>query len=128
MLKVLLRTPAAARTNMARQRAARSFRARAGTRGDRHEHYRMDHSRPSRRRPLPLGEAVNMAAGPQVGRPPAAGRQVISTGVAITLIAVGAILRFALAGGSPHGLNVHVVGVILIVVGIVALLVALLVR
>jgi hypothetical protein len=27
----------------------------------------------------------------------------------ITLIAVGAILRFALPAGSPHGLNVHVV-------------------
>ena len=91
-------------------------------------HYRMDQSRPSRRLPFPLREPVNMAAGPQVGPPPAAGRQMISTGVAITLIAVGAILRFALAGGSPHGLNVHVVGIILIVVGIVALLVALLVR
>jgi hypothetical protein len=68
-----------------------------------------------------------MAPGPQVGPPPAAGRQVISTGVAITLIAVGAILRFALAGGSPHGLNVHVVGVVLIVAGVIELLLSLLV-
>ena len=81
----------------------------------------MDRSRPGRRLSVPLGEPVNMATGPQVG-PPAAGRQVISTGVAITLIAVGAILRFALAGGSPHGLNVHVVGVVLILAGILGLL------
>jgi hypothetical protein len=38
----------------------------------------------------------------------------MGTSVGITLIAVGAILRFALAGGSPHGLNVHVAGVVLI--------------
>jgi hypothetical protein len=50
----------------------------------------------------------------------------MSTGVGITLIAVGAILRFALAGGSPHGLNVHVVGVVLILAGILSLLVSLL--
>jgi hypothetical protein len=49
------------------------------------------------------------------------------TGVGITLIAVGAILRFALAGGSPHGLNVHVVGVVLILAGVVQLLMSLLV-
>ena len=52
----------------------------------------------------------------------------MSTGVPITLIAVGAILRFALAGGSPHDLNVHVVGVVLILVGILSLLLSLLVR
>src|ERR1700722_5480522 len=127
MLKVMLRTPAVVRTNMARPRVARSFRARAATRGDIHEHPRMDRSRPGRRLSVPLGEPVNMATGPQVG-PPAAGRQVIRTGVAITLIAVGAILRFALAGGSPHGLNVHVVGALLILVGILMLLLSLLVR
>jgi hypothetical protein len=70
---------------------------------------------------------VNMAPGPPDGRPPA-GRRVMSSGVAITLIAVGAMLRFALAGGSPHGLNVHVVGVVLILVGILSLLLSLLVR
>jgi hypothetical protein len=52
----------------------------------------------------------------------------MSTGVGVTLIAVGAILRFALAGGSPHGLNVHVVGVVLIVAGILELLLSLLLR
>jgi hypothetical protein len=44
------------------------------------------------------------------------------TGTGILLITVGAILRFALAGGSPHGLNVHIVGVILIIAGVVGLL------
>jgi Na+/melibiose symporter-like transporter len=62
----------------------------------------------------------------QDSRPPAGGRRVMSTGVGITLIAVGAILRFALAPGSPHGLNLHVVGVVLIVVGILGLLLSLL--
>ena len=71
---------------------------------------------------------MNMAAGPQDDRPQAAGRRVMSTGVPITLIAVGAILRFALQGGSPHGLNVHVVGIVLILVGILSLLLSLLVR
>ena len=66
-----------------------------------------------------------MAAGPRDGRPPMASRRVMSTSVAITLIAVGAILRFALAGGSPHGLNVHVVGVVLILVGILGLVLSL---
>ena len=36
------------------------------------------------------------------------------TGTGIFLIAAGAVLRFALAAGSPHGLNLHVGGVILI--------------
>jgi hypothetical protein len=44
------------------------------------------------------------------------------TGTGISLITVGAILRFALASGSPHGLNVHVVGVILILAGALGLL------
>src|SRR5690349_8057960 len=102
---------------MAGQRAARSFLARAVTRGDRYEQHRIDQSRPSRRRPVRLGGPVNMAAGPRDGGPPATGRRVMNTGAGITLIAVGAILRFALAGGSPHGLNVHVVGVVLILAG-----------
>jgi hypothetical protein len=117
---------------MAGQRAARSFRVRAGTRGDSYEQHRIDHSRPSRRLgrrlvPVRLGEPVNTAAGPRDGRPQAGGRRVVSSGVGVTLIAVGAILRFALAGGSPHGLNVHVVGVVLILAGVVELLLSLLV-
>ena len=67
---------------------------------------------------------MNTAAGSRDGRPLATGR-VMSTGVAVMLIAVGAISRFALAGGSPHGLNVHVTGVVLILAGILTLLLAL---
>ena len=44
------------------------------------------------------------------------------TGTGIFLITAGAILRFALAGGSPHGLNLHVAGVILILAGLLGLL------
>jgi hypothetical protein len=50
----------------------------------------------------------------------------MSTGAAITLITVGAVLRFALAPGSPHGLNVHVVGVVLILAGVLGLALSLL--
>jgi hypothetical protein len=50
----------------------------------------------------------------------------MGTGAAITLIAVGAVLRFALAPGSPHGLNVHVVGVVLILAGVLGLVLSLL--
>jgi hypothetical protein len=44
------------------------------------------------------------------------------TGTGIFLITAGAVLRFALAAGSPHGLNVHIVGVILILAGLLGLL------
>jgi hypothetical protein len=40
----------------------------------------------------------------------------------------GAVLRFAAAAGSPHGLNVHVVGVVLILAGVLGLLLPLLPR
>jgi hypothetical protein len=64
--------------------------------------------------------------GPQDDRVSAGGRRVMSTGAAIALIAVGAVLRFALAPGSPHGLNVHVVGVVLILAGVLGLVLSLL--
>jgi hypothetical protein len=69
---------------------------------------------------------VNAPPGLQDDRAPAGGRRVMSTGAAITLIAIGAILRFALAPGSPHGLNVHVVGVVLILAGVLGLVLSLL--
>ena len=50
----------------------------------------------------------------------------MSIGVAVTLIAAGGILRFAVTT-STHGLNVHVVGVILILAGLLGLLLSLLV-
>ena len=53
--------------------------------------------------------------------PPRARRHVMSTGTALLLIALGAILRFAFATTSIHGLNVHVVGVILILIGVTGL-------
>jgi hypothetical protein len=44
------------------------------------------------------------------------------TGTGIFLITAGAVLRFALAAGSPHGLNLHVAGVILMLAGLLGLL------
>ena len=40
------------------------------------------------------------------------------TGTGIFLIAAGADLRFAVEAGSPHGLNLHFVGVVLIPAGV----------
>jgi hypothetical protein len=57
--------------------------------------------------------------------PPAAGRM-LGTGTCIALIAIGAILRFALSARSLHGLNVHVVGVVVIGAGVLGLLLSLL--
>jgi hypothetical protein len=54
------------------------------------------------------------------------GRRGMRTGTCIALIVIGAILRFAItAGGSSHGLNVHVVGVILILAGVLGLVLSL---
>jgi len=46
----------------------------------------------------------------------------MSTRTGILLITTGAVLRFALAAGSPHWLNLHVVGVILMLAGLFGLL------
>jgi hypothetical protein len=45
-------------------------------------------------------------------------------GTSLVLIAVGAILRFAVSV-STHGFNIHTIGVILMVVGVVGLLLSL---
>ncbi len=59
---------------------------------------------------------------------PAGGRRVMRTGTCIALIVIGAILRFAItSSGSSHGLNVHVVGVILILAGLLGLVLSLVV-
>jgi uncharacterized membrane protein YecN with MAPEG domain len=50
----------------------------------------------------------------------------LGNGAAVTLIAAGGILRFAVATTSAHGLNVHVVGIILIVAGVLGLALSLL--
>ena len=53
---------------------------------------------------------------------PTGRRGLRSTGLAILLIAGGAVMRFGLTVRSPHGLNLHMVGVILIVAGALWLL------
>lgn len=45
-------------------------------------------------------------------------------GTSLLLIAVGAILRFAVSV-TAHGFNIHSIGIILMVVGIVGLLISL---
>jgi len=52
----------------------------------------------------------------------------MSYGVCLTLIVIGAVLRFALAAGSPHGLNVHVVGVIVLLAGVLGVILPFLAR
>jgi hypothetical protein len=47
---------------------------------------------------------------------------VLNTGPALVLIAVGAILWFAVTASAIPGLNVHIVGVILLLIGVVGLL------
>ena len=54
-------------------------------------------------------------------------RRMISTAVGITLIAVGAILRFAVPATFTYGLNAHVVSVIVMLAGVFGLLLSLLV-
>jgi membrane-bound ClpP family serine protease len=46
-------------------------------------------------------------------------------GASLLLIAVGAILRFAVAVHNSHGFNIHTAGVILMVVGGIGLVVTL---
>jgi hypothetical protein len=55
--------------------------------------------------------------GDQRGQPPPARRPPMRTGTGIFLLTAGAILLFALRSGSPHWLNLQVVGVILILAG-----------
>ena len=46
----------------------------------------------------------------------------MGTGTALFLIAVGAILWFAVTATAIPGLNLHIVGIILLVIGVVGLL------
>jgi hypothetical protein len=52
---------------------------------------------------------------------PAGGKRQMSTAMAIALMTVGAILLFALSAGSPHWINLRIVGAILITAGILGL-------
>jgi hypothetical protein len=45
----------------------------------------------------------------------------MTIGAALFLIAVGAILRFAVAASTTHGINIHTIGDILMIVGAVGL-------
>lgn len=56
------------------------------------------------------------------------GRRAMSNGMCIALIVAGAILRLALTARSPHWLNVHVVGDILIFAGAFGLILPFLTR
>ncbi len=61
--------------------------------------------------------------GDQPGQAPPAARPAMRTGTGIFLITAGAVLLFALrSGSSPHWLNLHVVGVILILAGVLGLM------
>jgi hypothetical protein len=51
----------------------------------------------------------------------------MSTGTCIALIAAGAILRYAVTATSTHGVNVHIVGLIVLLAGVLGLLLSLLV-
>jgi len=53
--------------------------------------------------------------------------QVMSTGAGLALVATGAIVRFAIPAALIHGLNLRVVGVVVMLAGVVALLLSLLV-
>jgi hypothetical protein len=66
---------------------------------------------------------VSGQAGP--GQP--LGGRVMSTGTCIALIAIGAILRFAVTTQQTHSVNIHVVGVIVLLAGVLGLLLSLLV-
>jgi hypothetical protein len=58
---------------------------------------------------------------------PVDGRRMISTGVGITLVVAGAILRFAVPATLTYGLNARVVSVIVMLAGVFGLLLSLLV-
>jgi uncharacterized protein YjeT (DUF2065 family) len=60
--------------------------------------------------------------GDQPRRLPPAARPAMRTGTGIFLLTAGAILLFALRSGSPHWLNLHIVGLILILAGLLGLL------
>ncbi len=55
------------------------------------------------------------------------GGRVMSTGTCIALIALGAILRYAVTTKQTHGINIHVVGLIVLLAGVLGLLLSLLV-
>jgi len=66
---------------------------------------------------------MNRLLGPgQPGTPRPGARPAMRTGTGIFLITAGAVLVFALRAGSPHWLNLQIVGVILILAGALGML------
>jgi hypothetical protein len=86
----------------------------------------MDHSRaggwPGRQHDVrpPPGASVSSVTG-QPGQPRSGGRRALSTGLSIFLLAAGAIFLFALPAGRVLGINLHVVGIIVICAGVLGL-------
>jgi hypothetical protein len=60
--------------------------------------------------------------GDERGQPLPTRRPPMRTGTGIFLVTAGSVLLFALRSGSPHWLNLHIVGVILILAGGLGLL------
>jgi hypothetical protein len=63
----------------------------------------------------------------QSAPPQSVGRRAMGTGTCIALIAAGAILRYAVRATSSHGVNIHVVGLIVLLAGVLGLVLSLLV-
>lgn len=57
----------------------------------------------------------------QPGPPRSGGRRALSTGLSIFLLTAGAIFLFALPAGRVLGINLHVVGIIVICAGLLGL-------
>lgn len=69
-----------------------------------------------------LARGERPEAGLRRGAPPQSGRRVTGAGAGFLLIAVGAILALAVPGRPLAAVNLHIVGVIVIVTGVLRLL------
>jgi hypothetical protein len=81
----------------------------------------------TRRRGRHNGQSSPLGGAPVNGQHLPAGGRVLGAGASISLITAGVVLRFALPAASPYGLNVHAVGIILMLAGALGLLLSLLV-
>ena|ERR1022692_1393243 len=55
------------------------------------------------------------------GQARSGGRRALSTGLCIFLLAAGAVLRFAFPAGRYLGINLHIVGIIVVCAGLLGL-------
>jgi hypothetical protein len=87
--------------------------------------HRMDHSRPGgwaqRQYPSWPGRAPVNGYKDEPGPAKSGGRRALSTGLCIFLLTVGAVLWFALPAGRHLGINLHVVGIIVVCAGLLGL-------